>query len=119
MGSDADFSPLGEIEFEAAVDLFRYCEEGRKIASNSGLILAQGAYDIYAALCTVPMPMDGGRRPEARARRVSRHARRASEALHTAQLSLAKLPRAFMSEYQDVLAPRRNGRKPFDVKKGA
>ena len=53
MGSDADFSPLGDIEFENAAALFEFCELGRRVASNSGLIVMQGAYDIQQALATI------------------------------------------------------------------
>ncbi|WP_371409719.1 hypothetical protein OG423_14030 [Micromonospora zamorensis] len=113
MGSDADFSPLGDIEFENAAALFEFCELGRRVASNSGLIVLQGAYDIQQALSTIAS-MDR-RPPHIRARRVARHARRAGEMLHASQASLARLPRAFLSEYQDVIGAKRQ-RKVFDMK---
>ncbi|MGK5737292.1 hypothetical protein [Micromonospora sp. URMC 103] len=113
MGSDADFSVLGDIEFENAEALFTWCELGRRVASNSGLIVLQGAYDIHQALATIPS-MDR-RPPNARARRVARHARRAGELLHGAQASIARIPRAFLSEYQDVIGAKRQ-RKVFDMK---
>jgi hypothetical protein len=119
--TSANFAPLGDIEFENAAALFEWCELGRKAASNSGLILVQGAYDIYQALATIPAPLEGRglltRTPSQRARRVARHARRASEHLHAAQASLAKLPRAYLDEYQDVISPRRT-RSTFDPRKG-
>lgn len=115
MGSDADFSPLGDIEFENAEALFAWCELGRKVASNSGLIILQGAFDINQALATIPT-LDG-RQPNRRARRVARHARRAGELLHAAQASFARLPRSFLMEYQDVIGAKRQ-RKVFDINKG-
>jgi hypothetical protein len=119
LDSYADFSALGDIEFENAAALFSWCELGRKVASNSGLILVQGAYDIYQALATIPPPYEGRlrRSPQQRARRVARHARRASEHLHAAQASLARLPRAYLDEYQDVISARRP-RQQFDPRKG-
>lgn len=113
MGSDADFTPLGDIEFENAAALFEFCELGRRVSSNSGLIVLQGAYDIQQALSTIPS-MDR-RPPHVRARRVARHARRAGELLHATQASFAKLPRAFLTEYQDVIGAKRQ-RKVFDMK---
>jgi hypothetical protein len=112
--SDADFSPLGEIEFENAAALFEWCEVGRKVSSNAGLIVVQGAYDIHQALLTIPTV--DGRSPGTRARRVARHARRCGELLHATQASFAKLPRAFLAEYQDVIGQsRQKGRKPFKM----
>lgn len=113
MGSDADFSTLGDIEFENVTELFEFCELGRRVASNSGLIVMQGAFDIQQALATIPS-MDR-RPPHYRARRVARHARRAGELLHATQASFAKLPRAFLTEYQDVIGAKRQ-RKVFDMK---
>ncbi|MGW3888875.1 hypothetical protein ACWD69_09310 [Micromonospora chokoriensis] len=113
MGSDADFTPLGDIEFENAAALFEWSELGRRVASNSGLILVQGAFDIHQALATIPT-MDR-RPPNVRARRVARHARRAGELLHGAQASIARIPRAFLTEYQDVIGAKRQ-RKVFDMK---
>ncbi|RAO26451.1 hypothetical protein PSN13_06479 [Micromonospora saelicesensis] len=113
MGSDADFTPLGDIEFENVTELFEFCELGRRVASNSGLIVMQGAYDIQQALSTIAT-MDR-RPPHIRARRVARHARRAGELLHATQASFAKVPRAFLSEYQDVIGAKRQ-RKVFDMK---
>lgn len=110
MGSDADFAPLGDMEFENGAALFEWCELGRKVASNSGLIILQGAYDIHQALMTIPA--DNARM---RARRVARHARRAGELQHAAQASFAKLPRSFLAQYQDVIGRSRQ-RKVFDMK---
>lgn len=111
---DADFAILGDIEFENVAALFEWCELGRKVASNSGLIVLQGAYDIHQALATIPS-MDRTR-SDRRARRVARHAMRAGELLHATQASIAKLPRAFLKEYQDVIGQQKKPRKVFDMK---
>lgn len=116
MSAEADFAPLGDIEFATAADLFEWCELGRKVASNSGLIVLQGAFDIHQALLTIPV-MDGRRSAAVRARRVARHARRAGELLHAVQTSIARIPRAYLTEYQDVISNRRP-RKAFDAAKG-
>lgn len=109
MGSDADFSVLGDIEFDGATALFEWCELGRKVASNSGLIVLQGAYDLHQALMTIPVVE--GRSAAARARRVARHARRVGELQHAAQASFAKIPRAFLAEYADVIGARKQRRQ--------
>lgn len=111
----ADFAPLGDAEFVQTADLFGWCEDARTIASNSGLIIMQAAWDINAALATIPVIE--GRSAAQRARRVARHAGRAGEHLHAAQVCFARIPRAFLVEFQDAIGQnRRSGRKPFDVK---
>lgn len=112
--SRADFAPLGDVEFGDIPALFGWCEAARTITSNSGLIVVQAAWDINTALSTIAA-IDG-KSAAIRARRVARHAKRAGEHLHAAQVCFAKLPRAFLTEYQDAIAAhRRQSRKPFNV----
>lgn len=110
---DADFGPLGEIEFENTATLFEWCELGRKVTSNAGLIVVQGAYDLHQALLTIPS--FDSTRPDRRARRVARHAKRCGDLLHSTQASFAKIPKAFLKEYQDVIGQQKK-RKIFDMK---
>jgi hypothetical protein len=114
----ADFALLGDIEFDGTASLFEWCEIGRTVASNSGLIVAQAAQDIYLALQTIPMSVDNRTSAQRRARRVARHAKRAGDLLHSTQKSLAKLPKVFMDEYAEEIAGMRrsSGKTPFNVK---
>jgi hypothetical protein len=123
MGSDADFSLLGEMEITNAGDIFEQCEFIRTRAANSGLIIAQWANDVEWALASVPMLDLGGwhgigqDNPQKRARRVSRHGYRAAEAMRVVAESASKLPPAYVKAFQDVIQ-RRSKKPTFDPKAG-
>lgn len=116
---DADFAPLGELEFPSLAAIFEFCEIGRKVSWNAGAVLSQAAYDIQSALITVqPAEPRSAARMQWRARRVSRHATRAAEHLHAAQKCFATLPRVALNEYQAEIQMQRNPvrtRRPFDL----
>jgi hypothetical protein len=125
VASDADFAPLGDMEIDGAGSLFQQCEFVRDRASNAGLIIVQWASDVEWALSSVPVMEPGGwhgvgsDNPQKRARRVARHAFRASEAMKTVAESVAKLPPAYLSTYQDVIQRRKNKTRPrFDPEAG-
>jgi hypothetical protein len=103
----ADLAVLGDYEFEKVEDLFKYCETGRVVCSNGGLIIAQSAYDIKEALREIRSGWAGRRG----AARVSRHAFRASDHLRAAQAEFARLPRVFVAEYQSEIQAARPRRR--------
>lgn len=115
--STADWGGLEKIEFDGARSLFDWCELGRNVASESGLIVVQAAQDLYLALQTIPS-VEARTSPQRRARRVARHAKRAADHLRGAQMSFAKIPRVFVAEYAAEIGRMRNpgGRRPFDLK---
>lgn len=112
---NADFADLGDAEFKALGDIFAWCELGRRTASNAGLIVVQGAYDVRAALMTVPS-MSGGN-PRRRAQRVARHIAQCAQMLHGIQGRMAKVPSVILDEYQEEIQMARRGtKKPLDLK---
>jgi hypothetical protein len=123
MADTADFTPLGEMEITCAGDIFRGCELIRMVGSNAGLIVAQWANDVEYALASTPVLTPGGwhgigaDNPQRRARRVSRHAYRAAEALRATAESAAKLPPVYLKAYSDVINHRRR-RRTFDPTAG-
>jgi hypothetical protein len=112
MKNNANFAELEQVEIDGAAALYDWCDLGRVVASNSGLIVLHGAYDIKTALATLP-PISG-MPSSVRAKLVARHAERAGSHLHAAQLALAKLPRAFAKHYAELLNPQRR-RRAFDL----
>ena len=119
MSDRTDFAPMGEMEISSAGDIFEGCEFIRATASSSGLIVMQWAQDVEWALSTVMLPdQNWADNPARRARRVTRHAYRAAEALQTTAKSAAKLPQAYLKAYADVIKTRKSSRPRFDPKAG-
>lgn len=113
MKDNANFAQLGELEFTGTPALYEFCDVGRVCAGNSNLIIATSMHDLHRALLTIPSL---GRTPASvRARLVVRHGQRAAEHLHAAQVSFAKLPKAFVKHYGDAMQAHRQ-RKVFDLK---
>lgn len=109
----ADFSLLGDLEFESLADISHACELGRDVSSNSGLIVVQFGYDLKRALLTIPV-MKGS--PNRRANRVARHAGRAADHLRAAQRSFSKIPTAILKEYEEeITAARTKNRSPLNL----
>lgn len=102
----ADFSPLGDIDaFEDLAGIFSACELGRDTASNSGLVVAQFASDVKAALLTIPVLEGNASR---RARRVIRHLDQCVGLLRGVQVRMSKVPVVILDEYEAEIRRERN-----------
>lgn len=113
----ADFDELGKVDIDGTEALFITAEHGRKAADQAALAIAQYAADIEWALKHIPV-IDG--KADRKARRVARHARRASEQLRAVRDSFKKIPQEFHRTYeQELTAIRNKDRKRFDISKGA
>lgn len=113
---NADFAALEKIdEFKAISDIFTSCEIGRDAASNAGLIVVQYAFDVQAALMTIPSM--NGQDPGRRAKRVTRQLTQVSTMLHGIQSRFAKVPKVILEEYQQEINGKRRGRtrRPIDL----
>lgn len=110
----ADFAPLGDIDqFESLAHIFEASELGRDTASNAGLVVVQFAYDLKAALLTIPVLEGNANR---RANRVVRHVTRAADMLRGVQVSFAKVPKVILSEYEaEIRRARTKNRKAIDL----
>lgn len=102
---DADWAPLGDMEFGSIPELYEFAEFGRRTAAASGLIVLQAAFDLKHACLTIPV-MDG--RPNGKAQRATRPLKRAAQHLHAAQVCFAKVPRVFLATYEQEIAAMRN-----------
>jgi hypothetical protein len=109
---NADFAKLGDAEFTSLGDIFQWCELGRVTASNAGLIVVQGAYDVRAALMTIGSL--NGSNAKRRANRAARHLAQCADLLHGVQARMAKTPKVIVDEYQEeIQAARRGQKKPL------
>lgn len=115
--NSADFAKLGDVEFDGIATLFAWCEDGRKVSGNSALIVLQAAQDLFLALQTIPTLDKTSGMSRRRARLVARHVKRAADHLQASQRCFAKVPKAFLQQYGEILANmrRRQGRRPFNV----
>lgn len=113
---NTDFSKLDDFEFASLGNIFEWCELGRVTASNAGLVIVQAAYDVQAALMTIPS-MTGGN-PRRRANRAARHLGQCATMLHGVQARMAKTPKVILDEFQEEIqmARRSGGKKPLSLK---
>lgn len=112
---NADFAKLGDAEFQSLSGIFAWCELGRVTSSNAGLVVVQGAYDVRAALMTIPSLNGGNQRR--RAARATRHLAQCAQMLHGIQARMAKVPKVILEEYQEEIQMARRGtKKPLDLK---
>lgn len=114
MGSTADWAPLGDPEFDSLRAIYDWCEQGRDVASESGLIVVQAGYDLHQRLLTIPT-ME--RNPNRKARQVTRHVARMADHLQGIQLSFAKLPKVILQVYgEEITRARQKNTKPLDLR---
>lgn len=113
-GVDANWSKLGDgadAEFESLAAVFKWCNTGRELARESGLIVLQSAAELQSALLTIPT-MD--QKPNEKARKATRLLRYNALLLATAQMNFARTPKKIMEVYEQELSARRN-RKPIRI----
>ena len=116
-GAGPNYSPLGDPEFFTNADVRNYCEQGRSAMSLVSFDLAM-AYELLSAVLKEVPDADG--RPFGsltRARRVSKHLKKAADDAKDCAAEIARTYAAFQREYDPEIsrvAKPRQPRRKFD-----
>ncbi|MEV6978743.1 plasmid transfer protein TraA [Kitasatospora sp. NPDC093806] len=117
-GRGPSYSPLGDPDFFTNADVRAFCERGRSALMQICFELAMAHEILNAVLKEVP---DADGRPfgaQARARRVSKHFKKAADDAKDCAAEIARTYASFQKEFDPeisrVARPRQAPRRPFD-----